>query len=594
MSDRELIQQYVNNRSEKAFSELVSRYAHLVYSSCLRQLRNVQLAEDTSQAVFMLLAEKADTLTEHSSIAGWLMNCTRFASLNALKYEKRRHEREKEAAEMAGTVHTEQPDWDGVAEYLDEALQSIDEKDREIVVLRYFQNRKHREVAAQTGLSEAAVQKRSSRALEKLRSVLEKKGTALPAGVLTALLVQNAVQAAPASLAALCTAAGTGSAAAGGSVYTIYKGALFMIVWTKTKIAALVAGVSILLGTAAGIVTDQHAEHEISQIRQELSEKKADIENREEEMKKLQSKIKILEQRNREVSHNIDSLIAQLDKTDQKLSERENELKTTLRVWAIQQAAADQNVAMLEKKKGSKKGSAMPSMIKMLLAPEMKDITIRQSRNRIRKQYSGFFSKHKIDSRIAELFIAQMADFQYESMSKFLPLTMSPSPENEKKAFSIQKEMNEEHERCLKEILGTNLYDAYNDYSDKIALERDEKQRKERIEEFDTYLSGKDRLSQKQKESLADLLKESAEWDPESGTPHFLKLVQNPEVIAEKYRRKEKINLRLSERAAAFLNETQMQKLKGFLRDETEQIRIFEKMTQKMFFPPEDKKEAAE
>ena len=54
MSDWELLQEYAKARSETAFAALVQRHLNWVYSAALRQTNERALAEDVTQAVFVL------------------------------------------------------------------------------------------------------------------------------------------------------------------------------------------------------------------------------------------------------------------------------------------------------------------------------------------------------------------------------------------------------------------------------------------------------------------------------------------------------------------------------------------------------------
>ena len=95
--DMRLVREYAAHRSESAFATLVSRHTNLVYSAALRQTRDPQLAEEVTQAVFILLARKAALLGAKTILAGWLYRTVGYVSISALKRERRRRHHEQEA-----------------------------------------------------------------------------------------------------------------------------------------------------------------------------------------------------------------------------------------------------------------------------------------------------------------------------------------------------------------------------------------------------------------------------------------------------------------------------------------------------------------
>src|SRR5882724_5817135 len=94
--DMELVRDYAATQSEQAFSELVSRHINLVYSVALRQVQDTQLAEDITQAVFIILARKANSLGPGTILSGWLYRTARYAAADALKTQRCRQRREQE------------------------------------------------------------------------------------------------------------------------------------------------------------------------------------------------------------------------------------------------------------------------------------------------------------------------------------------------------------------------------------------------------------------------------------------------------------------------------------------------------------------
>ncbi len=249
-SDAQLLRDYAARGSDPAFAGIVARHTDLVYSAALRQTGSPELARDLAQSVFTDLARKAGALArpldEHASLAGWLYQATRFAVLTARREERRRLAREKMVMEQFDPAPAPDDTWAALAPVLDEAMAELGDADREAVVLRYFKNLDFSAVAVALGVSEAAAQKRVSRAVERLRDLIAKRGVTTGASGLVVLISAHAVLVAPAGLSAtLATAALAGTTLITAATATVGK-AIAMTTLQKTLItAALAAAVGI-------------------------------------------------------------------------------------------------------------------------------------------------------------------------------------------------------------------------------------------------------------------------------------------------------------------------------------------------------------
>lgn len=243
-----LLAEYAQAGSEVAFRELVSRYVDLVHSTALRLVgKDAHRAEDVAQTVFLDLARLARTLPSDVLLGGWLHRHTCFVAAKTMRSERRRELREKQAVEMK-VLHNDSPgDFSHIAPVLDEAINELDEADRTAVLLRFFEQRDFRAVGEALGSNEDAARMRVSRALDKLQSLLKRRGvTTTSGGAFSALLFAHAVQAAPVGLAITISSAAT---LAGTSLATAATAAATKtLVMTTLQKSLITATVVILAG----------------------------------------------------------------------------------------------------------------------------------------------------------------------------------------------------------------------------------------------------------------------------------------------------------------------------------------------------------
>jgi RNA polymerase sigma factor (sigma-70 family) len=262
--DMELLREYASRKSESAFETLVARHVGLVHAAALRQVRDPHLAEEITQTVFIILARKAGSLSPKTILPGWLYRTTRFTAGAAIKIQRRRERREQETHMLSTTQETpSDPAWNQLAPFLDEAMAQLRDKDRDALVLRYFQNKSLRDVGATMGLDEYAAQKRVGRALEKLRAICTRRGLVMSVAVMAGAISANSVQAAPTVLVKSVTAVAFAKGAAiSGSTLTLMNGALKIMAWTKTKITVVGAIILICVAvTTALVVHHMRAPH---------------------------------------------------------------------------------------------------------------------------------------------------------------------------------------------------------------------------------------------------------------------------------------------------------------------------------------------
>lgn len=247
----ELLYNFQRTGSADDFRLIVNRHVNAVYSHALRRMRDPGAAEDVTQAVFVLLSQKAVSLPQGVVLGAWLFRATQYACLSARRAAARRQRHEREAAEMRDAMQSQStPEISDLKEVLDDAIGGLSGKDREAVLMRYHEGHSMAEVGRRMGISEEAARKRLSRAVERLREILGHRGVAVESAALAVALEQAFTEQASVHLAGAIAAAASGTAAPSAGVAMIIKGTCKLILVQKIKVAATVVAGVLLAGAA--------------------------------------------------------------------------------------------------------------------------------------------------------------------------------------------------------------------------------------------------------------------------------------------------------------------------------------------------------
>ena len=195
-----LLRRFTLNGDAEAFSEIVKKHAPLVYGVCLRILGNKDNAADVVQDTFLQLVHDAAEIT--GSLPNWLHRVATCRAIDLVRNDSQRKKREFNYAASSENINSEEEKaaWSEISVCIDEELESLDDQTKEVLILRFFENLTTNDIAEKCGISQPTVYRWIESGIELLRLKLKSRGVIVPAAVFTALLSENIVKAAPASI----------------------------------------------------------------------------------------------------------------------------------------------------------------------------------------------------------------------------------------------------------------------------------------------------------------------------------------------------------------------------------------------------------
>jgi RNA polymerase sigma factor (sigma-70 family) len=247
-SDAQLLERFVNQRDESAFELLVWRHSKMVLGVCRRVLRDAHAAEDAFQAAFFALARRAGSITRRESVGGWLYQVAYRMALRARNRRAKRCARECLLDDNPAVDDSRNPAseaaWRELRSVIDEEVNRLPERYRVPFVLAHFDGLSNSAIARELSCPLGTVDSWLTRARERLRQRLARRGVTVSAGLLAVALSQEAARAAvPAALvvslvrAAATAAVGPSACAASLSpqVISLTEGVLRTMFLSKVK-----------------------------------------------------------------------------------------------------------------------------------------------------------------------------------------------------------------------------------------------------------------------------------------------------------------------------------------------------------------------
>ena len=253
LGEVQLLERFVERRDEPAFAALVARHGPMVLGVCRRLLVDPLDVEDAFQATFLVLVRRAGSLRDRDRLAPWLFGVARRVATRTRMDLARRRARERPDVEALNLA----PGVDDPTRELGRAL--VEEIDRlpgslrDPILLCCVEGLTYDEAASRLRSTAPAVRGKLSRARERLRARLTRRGFAPSAGILGALLSAEAASAAVSTRLIKTTIRASTAGTVPAGVEALAEGVIRTMILTKTKFLAATLVACGLAGSSVGV-----------------------------------------------------------------------------------------------------------------------------------------------------------------------------------------------------------------------------------------------------------------------------------------------------------------------------------------------------
>jgi RNA polymerase sigma-70 factor (ECF subfamily) len=168
-SERDILEQ-VKEGNREAYGEIVKKYMKSAYYIALGFVHNHQDALDLSQEAFIKAFRNIKRFETEKAFFPWFYKLMKNLCLDFLRKKRRRSEYPLAGIEASGddSQHSE------IQEMLWKAIAELPFEQKEVVILRYFQQLSYRELAEMTGKPVGTVMSSLHYAKRKLKEIVAK------------------------------------------------------------------------------------------------------------------------------------------------------------------------------------------------------------------------------------------------------------------------------------------------------------------------------------------------------------------------------------------------------------------------------------
>jgi len=185
MTDKELIQQIVDKKNQKAFEDLVNRYQLLVIKTCMGFTSSYADAEDLAQEVFIEVYQSLEKFRNEAKLSTWIYRIAINKSLNFIRKQKRERffksiesffnkDNSYESIQLSDETNLADKRISNLEnkQLLKNAIAKLPENQRIAFILSKYQELSYKEIAEVMGVTLSSVESLLFRAKSNLQKII--------------------------------------------------------------------------------------------------------------------------------------------------------------------------------------------------------------------------------------------------------------------------------------------------------------------------------------------------------------------------------------------------------------------------------------